>query len=56
MPKYNLIEYRDNYSKTLASIWLYCRDEPVLDNDGNIADFPENNTTHSFKFNCKITV
>ena len=28
-PMYNLIEYRDNYSKTTGSLWQYFRDEPV---------------------------
>ena len=25
---YNLIEYRDNYSKTPGSLWQYYRDDP----------------------------
>ena len=28
MPKYNLIEYSKNYSKTTGSLWNYYRDEP----------------------------
>ena len=28
MPKYNFIEYGDNYSKTSGSSWQYYRDEP----------------------------
>ena len=28
MPKYNLIEYSDNYLKTLGSLWQYCKDDP----------------------------
>ena len=35
MPMYNLIWYRDNYSKTSGSIWQYYKDEP---ND-NLPDF-----------------
>ena len=27
MPMYNLIEYRDNYSKTSGSLWQYYKDE-----------------------------
>ena len=27
MPMYNLIEYRDNYSKTSESLYQFCRDE-----------------------------
>ena len=56
MPMYNLIEYSDAYSKTLASLWQYYRDEPVLDNNGNIIYFPDdNNNSASFKFKQKIT-
>ena len=42
---YNLIEYSDNYSKTLGSLWQYYKDEP---ND-NIAD------AESFKSKVRIT-
>ena len=28
MPKYNLLEYSKNYSKTSASLWNYYRNEP----------------------------
>ena len=28
MPMYNLIEYRDNYSKTSGSLWEHYRDKP----------------------------
>ena len=45
MPRYNLIEYSDNYSKTSESLWQYYKDDP---ND-NIAD------SKSFKFKVKIT-
>ena len=45
MPMYNLIEYSDNYSKTLRSLWQYYEDDP---ND-NIAD------SESFKSKLKIT-
>ena len=41
MSMYNLIEYSDNYSKTLGSLWQYCRDDP---NDS---------TTRSESFTCK---
>ena len=51
MPMYNLIEYSDNYSKTCGSLWQYCRDEPFLDDNGDIADFPaDDNNSASFKF------
>ena len=42
MPMYNLIEYSDNYAK---SLWQYYRDEP----NNNLAD------SESFKFKVKIT-
>ena len=41
MLMYNLIEYGDNRSKTSATLWQYCRDEPALADDGTIADFTE---------------
>ena len=40
---YNLMEYNDAYSKTSGSLWQYNRDEPALDNNGNIADYNNNN-------------
>ena len=45
MPMYNLIEYSDNYSKKLGSLWKYHKDNP---ND-NIAD------SESFKSKIKVT-
>ena len=56
MPMYNLIEYIDNYSKTPGSLWQYYRDEPYLDNNAAIADFPaDDNNSASLKFKTKIT-
>ena len=56
MPMYGLIEYSDNYSKTSGSLWEYYRDEPVLNNNGAIIDFPaDNNNSALFKFKTKIT-
>ena len=46
MPMYNLIEYRDNYSKTSRSLWQYCKD----DTKDDIVD------SESFKSKVKITV
>ena len=45
MPMYNLIEYRENYSKTSGSSWQYYKDIP---ND-NLA------RSESFKYRVKIT-
>ena len=53
MPMYNLIEYRDIYSKKSGSLWQYYRDEPALDNNKNIVNFPANG--NNFKFKPKIT-
>ena len=36
---YNLIEYNDNYSKTLGKLWQYYRDEPALTAAGAIKTF-----------------
>ena len=38
MLMYNLIEYNDNFSKTSGSLWQYHRDEPALNDNGNIID------------------
>ena len=49
IPMYNLIEYSDNYSKTSASLWQYCREIPaIIDDDWNIVNFNGANATDSF--------
>ena len=54
MPMFNLIEYSHTYSKKSGSLWQYYRDEPALDNNGNITDFPhDSNNSASFKFKQK---
>ena len=53
---YNLTEYSDAYLKTLWSLWKYYRNEPALDNNKNIIDFPAYNNIISFKFKKQITV
>ena len=56
MPMYNLLEYSNVYLNTLQSLWHYYRDEPALDVNDNIIDFPANNNNSiSFKFKQKIT-
>ena len=45
MPMYNLIEHRDNYSKTSGSLWQYYKDDP----NNNLTD------SKSFKSKIKIT-
>ena len=43
MPRHNLIEYSDNYSKKSGTLWQYYRDESVLTStDG----FNTNNSTN----------
>ena len=39
IPIYNLIEYRNNYSKTSESLWQYYRDEPALNDASSIMGF-----------------
>ena len=39
MPMYNLIEYRDNYSKTSGILWQYCKYKPAVNNNGDIVEF-----------------
>ena len=54
MSMYNLIEHSDNFSKTSGSLWHFYRDEPFLNNNGAIADFPANvNNSASFKYKTK---
>ena len=56
VPMYNLIEYGDASSKISGSVWQYYRDEPSLDKNNNIIDFPANdNNSISFKFTQNIT-
>ena len=50
---YNSIEYGVNYSKISGSLWKYYRDEPALDNNNIIVNFPGN--SKSFKSKVKIT-
>ena len=42
MSMYNLIKYSNNHSKASGSLWKYYRDEPALNNNGNITNFPSN--------------
>ena len=48
MPMYNLIEYSDNYSDTLGSLWHFKRDEIT-----NKADVSNDNAP-SFKYKANI--
>ena len=51
MPMYKLIDYSDAYSKTSGSLWQYYRDEPVININDEIINFPANNSNSaSFKF------
>ena len=47
---YNVIEYSDAYSKLSRSLWQYYRDQPALNTNDSIIDFPANNN-HSALFN-----
>ena len=55
MPMYNLLEYSENYRKTIGSLYNYYRDE--LTNDGNDNNFDNRNVVNSeaFKYKNKIT-
>ena len=47
----NWIEYSDAYLKISDNLWQYHRDEPALDNNNNIIDFPaDNNNSALLKF------
>ena len=59
MPMYNLLQYRDNYSVTLGSLWNYHIDE-VNDNanennaDGNyVINHDKTITSRSFEYKTK---
>ena len=52
---YNLIEYRGNYAETSRSLQQYYRDEPVIKNDRDVVDFPNDLDSASFKYKQKIT-
>ena len=54
MPMYNLIEYSDNYPKASGSLWQYCKDTPVVDNNNAIVNFAEINLTDLFNFKVKM--
>ena len=53
MPMYNLIENSD--VQTSRELWQYCSNEPALDDNGNIIDFPTDDNSDSLKFKQKIT-
>ena len=46
---YNLIEYSDDYSKTLQSLWQCYRGEPVLTDSGVLNSFPGNSAWFNYK-------
>ena len=48
MAMYNLIEFSDNHSKALGSLWQYHRARPTL-NNGVTANFRCNNASFRFK-------
>ena len=51
IPMYNLTKHSDNYSKTSRSLWQYYRDEPALNANGAIIEFPDaKNYSGSFRF------
>ena len=40
---YDLNEYSEKYLQTRGSLWQYYRDQPGLNDDGKLIDFPVNN-------------
>ena len=55
MPKYNVIDYSDNYSKTEGCFCWYYRYEAALNAKGAIIDFAaDSNNDAFFKFKTKI--
>ena len=52
MPIYNLIEYSDNYSDTVRSLWQKGNESPVTD-----AGYPDKvSTNNSLWFKCKSSI
>ena len=55
MPRYSLIGYSNNYSKTSGNLRQFFRDELFINKNGAISDFPDdNNNSTSFKFETKV--
>ena len=54
MPMYNLIKYSDNYSKASGSLWRYCKEIPVINDNGAIFYFNGANAIDSFNLKTKI--
>ena len=50
-----MIQYKDNYSKTSGRLWLFYRDEPVLDDYNIIVSFADTSTADLFKFQNEAT-
>ena len=46
---YNLLEYRNNYSRTSKSLFQYVRDEPTLNNDSTSVGFADSDFTNLSK-------
>ena len=56
MPRYNLSEYSDIYSKISGCLQQYYRDEAALNNNNVFIDFPaDDNNSILFKLKQKIT-
>ena len=55
MPMYNLIKYRDDYSKTSRILFQCNSYVPAVDNNGAVTDFTEANVTDSFNLKVKLT-
>ena len=55
MPVYNVIEYRDKYSKASRSLWQYCKDIPAVNNNHNTVNFNGYNAIDPFNSKAKIT-
>ena len=51
LPIYKLIEYSDNYSKALGSLWQYYSNELALNNAGPFNNFTGNNVSFNLKIN-----
>ena len=55
MPIYYLIEYSNYYWKISRNLWQYCKDIPVVRNNGDFVELNESKATDLFDFKSKTT-
>ena len=51
----SLIEFSDNYMKTLGGLQQFCSNKPAVNNNGVVVAFSEANVTDFFNFKVNTT-